>query len=120
MEGGILVVTDNLNYTSQDAYRFKVQRIILRSDLLFPEHIFCLHQEAARNLRTLREVEPLLSGGCDILAVAATAARLHLHEGAYEAAEVEGIIGLSLDALYADNQHSQRYETRSLNAVPWT
>ena len=68
----------------------------------------------------MREVEPLLSGGSDILGVAATAARLHLHEGAYEAAEIEGIIGLPLDALYADNHHSQRCATRSLNALPCT
>lgn len=43
-----------------------------------------------------------------MLAAAAAAAKEHLHEGAYDAAEIESIIGLPLDELYADNQHSQR------------
>lgn len=62
-------------------------------------------------------MEPLLSGGsggAGVLADAAAAAKQHLHEGAYSAAEIEAIIGLPLEELYADNEHSKRCESSGL------
>ena len=74
-------------------------------------------QEEARKLRTLREVEPLLAdaGEGGILAAAVAAAKQHLHEGPYEASEIEDIIGQPLTELYADNQHSQKCGPHTLD-----
>ena len=59
--------------------------------------------EAARALRTLRQVEPLAGGSTS---AAAAAAAQHLHAGAYSAAELETLLGATLSALFADNAAS--------------
>ena len=59
------------------------------------------------------DVEPAIEGqyGPGGTAKAAQAVRDHLHEGRYSLEEIEGILGLTLDKLYADSAVSLKVWT---------
>ena len=70
-------------------------------------------QAAAREIYTLRQVEPLVeesfAGPKGMVESAPTAAvEQHLHEEAYQEAELEGLLGVQLDDLFAGNSSQLR------------
>jgi len=104
--GGLFVIANSLTVsnkaeTAHTRYNLRVVECRLAACVL--ALALGASAEKARDTRTLRQVEPLAGGSA---ASAAAAVAVHLHEGPYDIAELEALLGASLPALFASNAAS--------------